>query len=139
VRPARSNQFGWVLACLPVTDEIRRLPDHEVDGEEGWHRPTTDPDVRGVEAVRHTASGNDLWHVVAYVAEFLRVDPLEDELSAGMIAALRAVPGVTSVEEEDREVWIVGGSPSGEALVRAAAGVVDGLAAQARAYIDGLD
>jgi hypothetical protein len=122
-----------------VTDEIRRLPDHDVDGEEGWHRLTTDPDVRGVEAVRQGEPGNDTWHVVAYVAEFLHVDPLEDELSVGLLAALRAVPGVTSVEEEDREVWIVVGTPSGAELVRAAAGVVDGLAPQARAYIDGLD
>lgn len=118
-----------------MTDEIERVPNHEVDGDEGWQRLTTDSDVRGVEAVRHNAT----WHVVAYVAEFLRVDPLEDDLSAGMLAALRAVPGVTSVEEEDREVWLVGGSPSGQALVRAAAGVVDRLAPQARAYIDGLD
>jgi hypothetical protein len=122
-----------------VSDEIRRVPDDEVDGEEAWYRLTTDPDVRGVEAVRHRASCTESWQVVPYVAEFLRVDPLEDELSAGMLAALRAVSGVTSLEEEDHEVWIVGGTPSGEALVRAAAGVVDSLAAQARAYIDGLD
>jgi hypothetical protein len=34
----------------------------------------------------------------------------------------------------DREVWFVIGTPSGEALVRAVAAVVDDLADQARAY-----
>ncbi len=43
-----------------------------------------------------------------------------------------------SVWEEDREVWGVTGVPSGEALVRAAAGVVDHLAASARAYVGNL-
>ncbi len=37
----------------------------------------------------------------------------------------------------DREVWFVTGSPSGEALVRAVAGVVGDLAGQARDYDEG--
>jgi len=120
-----------------MDDEIERVPDDDVDGDEGWHRPTSDPDVRGVEAVRQ--GGDGPWQVIAFVAEFLRVDPLEDELRAAMASALRSVPGVTAVEEENREAWMVSGNPSGEALVRAAAGVVDSLARRARAYIDGLD
>lgn len=120
-----------------MSDRFDRVPDDEVDGVEGWHRLTDDPDVRGVEAVRPEDGGP--WQVIAYVAEFLRVDPLEDELGAAMPDALRAVPGVTAVAQEDREVWMVTGNPSGEALVRAAATVVDGLAGRARAYIDGLD
>src|SRR5258708_1670541 len=51
--------------------------------------------------------------------------------SCGMAAALRAVDGVERVWEDDREVWGVSGTPSGEALVRAAAHVIDHLAARA--------
>ena len=50
-------------------------------------------------------------------------------------SALRGVDGVAEVAEEDREVWYVTGTPSGEALVRAAAQVVDDLAGRARAHI----
>ena len=53
-----------------------------------------------------------------------------------MAAALQAVPG-TTVVEEDREIWHVAGAPSGEALVRAAAVVVDGLAGRAKARVYG--
>ena len=70
------------------------------------------------------------------VAEFLREDPLEGELRERMAAALVGVAGAGEVAEDDREVWLVTGSPSGEALIRAAAGVVDGLAHRARAYLD---
>jgi hypothetical protein len=71
------------------------------------------------------------------VAEFLREDPLERELREAMAAALQGVPGTTDVEEEDREIWHVEGEPSGAALVRAAAVVVDGLAARAKAHVYG--
>jgi len=42
------------------------------------------------------------------------------------------VPGVTGVAEKDNETWRVTGRPSGEALVRAAAGVLDDLAGRMR-------
>lgn len=51
-------------------------------------------------------------------------------------AALRAVVGAEMVWEDDREVWGVTGTVSGEALIRAAASVVDHLADRARAYLD---
>jgi len=121
-----------------MTDDVRRVPDDEVDGDEGWERLTDDPDVRGVEAVK-VGEEEWPWQVIASVAEFLREDPLETELRERMAAALRAVPGVTDVAEEDREVWIVDGEPSGEALVRAAASVVDDLAPRARALMDAAD
>jgi len=115
--------------------EIRRVPDDEVDGEEAWERLVDDdPEVYNVEAIR----GDDEWQVTVWVAEFLRDDPLEDEMRQGMDKALNAVPGVTEVIEEDREIWAVSGTPSGEALARAAAGVIDGLADRAKAYIDNL-
>ena len=118
-----------------MVGEIRRVPDDEVDGEAAWERLTDDPDVRGVEAVKLGGVREWTWQVGVFVAEFLRDDPLEDELRQGMDEALRAVPGVADVAEEDREVWIVDGDPSGEALARAAAAVVDRLAPRARASI----
>lgn len=61
---------------------------------------------------------------------------LERELRQQVAAALETVPGAGAVAEEDRESWYVTGTPSGEALIRAAARVVDRLADRARAYID---
>ena len=63
-----------------------------------------------------------------FTAGLQREDPLESELRQQMATALRAVPGVDVVAEEDRELWYVTGAPSGEALIRAAAQVVDHLA-----------
>jgi hypothetical protein len=111
------------------------VPDDDVDGEEAWERLVDDePEVRNVEAIR---TENE-WQVTVWVAEFLRDEPLESELRDSMDEALAAVAGVTEALQEDREVWAVTGTPSGEALAQAAAGVVDGLAERAKAYIDGL-
>ncbi len=97
---------------LDMRDEIVRVPDDEVDGEEEWVRETDDDDVLGVDAVKLEDADEWPWQVTIAVAEFVREDPLEDELRREMDAALRAVPGVADVEEEDREVWIVNGQPS---------------------------
>jgi hypothetical protein len=125
----------------PVSDEIRRVPSAELDGaasDEGWERSVTDPDLRGVSAYRITLDEQAYWSVGVAVAEFLREDPLESELRQQMAAALGAVPGVDVVAEEDRELWYVTGAPSGEALIRAAAQVVDHQADRAHAHLDGL-
>ena len=119
-----------------MADAIRRVPDDEVGGQEGWDR-LLDDDVRGVEAIR-VGDGEWPWQVILAVAEFVREDPLEIVLRERISQALRAVPGVTEVAEEDRQVWIVSGQPSGEALVRAAARVVDDLAPRSRALMEGL-
>jgi hypothetical protein len=123
-----------------MTDEIRRMPATELDDDcpESWERLTDDPDIRGVGASMITVGEQPYWSVGVAVAEFLREDPLETELRQQMTAALRAVDGAESVWEEDREVWGVTGTPSGEALVRAAAGVVDHLAARARVHAENL-
>jgi hypothetical protein len=123
-----------------MTEEIRRIPSTELEEDctESWERLTDDPDIRGVDASMITLGEQPYWSVGVAVAEFLREDPLEAELRQDMAAALQAVDGVESVWEEDREVWGVTGAPSGEALVRAAAGVVDHLAPSARAYVGNL-
>lgn len=121
-------------------DAIRRLSEDEKaddELEEEWVRLTSDPEVRGVGANKWREEGVG-WQVTVFVAEFLRDDPLEAEMRLAMGEALRAVPGVTDVYEEDREIWNVSGDPSGADLVQAAATVVDGLADRSRAYMDGL-
>ena len=55
-----------------------------------------------------------------------------------MNAALVSVEGVTSVAEQDREIWFVTGTPSGPALTSAAAQVVDELAGRTRAHVDSI-
>ena len=123
-----------------MTDEIRQVPAPDLDEHcaEGWERSTDDPDIYGVGASLITLGEQPYWSVGVAVAEFLRDDPLETELRQRMLTALGAVDGVGSVWEEDREVWGVTGTPSGEALARAASGVVDHLAPRAQAYIDNL-
>jgi hypothetical protein len=125
---------------VPVTEEFWQVPAAELgEGcEECWERLTDDPDIRRVGARKITVGEWPYWDVVVAVAEFLRTDPLESELRQQMGAALQAVDGAEMVWEEDTEVWGVRGTVSGEALVRAAAGVVDHLAARARAHIDSL-
>lgn len=121
-----------------MIDDIQPTVPEEMDEEfeEGWHRLTDEPDLRGVEAYR--SDDEDLpWQVTACVAEFLREEPLEGELRASMATALRAVPGVSDVAQEDREVWLEPGRPSGRDLVAAAARVVDSLADRARREVRG--
>jgi len=50
---------------------------------------------------------------------------------------LQAVSGVTSVWQEDREVWHVSGNLAGVYLTSAAATVIDALADDIRAQADG--
>ena len=64
--------------------------------------------------------------------KFVRSDPLESELRVRIMNELRAVSGVTHVAEHDRESWFLTGTTSGEALVVAAAQIVDGLADEIR-------
>jgi hypothetical protein len=114
-----------------VIDGVRQVLVDTAD--EAWERVTDDWDARGVEAARFDFTGG--WNVTVAVMEFVREEPLEGELRRRVATALRSVEGVESAEEMDREVWFVTGTPSGEALVRAAAEAVDGLAGQARDYV----
>jgi hypothetical protein len=59
--------------------------------------------------------------------ELFRSDPLGIELRERVVSALESVEGVVSVTEHDNESWDVYGTPSREALARAAANVVDNL------------
>ena len=58
--------------------------------------------------------------------------PLGMELRERAVRALESVEGVIRVAEHDNESWDVYGTPSGEALARSAANVVDDLAGRLR-------
>ena len=117
-----------------MSDDIRRVQNEDPEVTEAWERETDEPDLRNVDALKVPGG----WQVGVWVMEFIRTDPLESELRERMASALRGVSGVTSAEEEDREVWFVTGSPSGQALARAAARVTDEFADRTRAHLDSL-
>lgn len=115
-----------------MNDDVVEIPPDDLDGEEGWIRRTAEPNIGCVEAVRQAADGPWQWSIGVSVMEFVREDPLESRMRAAIDAALRAVSGVTDVAEEDREIWIVDGQPSGWQLVQAVAKAVDSFANAAR-------
>ena len=96
---------------------------------EEWLRETDEPEIRAVSAVRWVDGD---CQVAIWAQEFFRDGPLGVELRQRVASALRAVAGVTSAEEQDNEKWYVTGTPSGEALTRAAASVVDAMADRLR-------
>jgi hypothetical protein len=122
---------------MAAGDAIRRVPDDQLDGLEGWERLTSEPEVRGVGATR-LDDPEWPWTVDVWAMEFVREEPLEGQLRDRIATALTAVAAVTAVAEEDREVWIVAGSPGGDELVRAVAKVVDEFAERIRAHIESL-
>lgn len=113
-----------------MSDDVQQVQPLDSGIAEEWIRKTDEPDLRAVSASRLRVG--PLWNVSAWVMEFIRTDPLESELRRRIADALNGVSGVTSVEEEDREVWAVTGTPTGKALVEAVAQVVDDLAPQTR-------
>jgi hypothetical protein len=70
--------------------------------------------------------------------EFVREKPLEGDLRRAIASQLSSVAGVTAVAEEDREVWVVEGTPSGRDLVEAAGRALDSLAGRSRQHYEGL-
>jgi hypothetical protein len=116
-----------------VIGDVRRIQLYGTD--EAWERvfEADHGEVHGVKAYRVDVEGG--WSVTVEVMELIREEPLEGELRRRIPAALRSVEGVETAGEMDREVWFVTGTPSGEALVRAVAEVVDDLADQTWAHI----
>jgi len=115
--------------------QVPPLDDEAVS--EVWVREVTDRrerEIHGVDALRQR-DGTWPWQVDVWVMGCVRDVPLEAKLRLGIAAALRGVPGVSAVEEGDREFWIVRGDPEGVALVRAVATVVDALAEEVRVYL----
>ena len=111
-----------------MRDEVEQIEPKDSEITEEWVRLTDEPDVRGVEAI-HTKGG---WVVDIFAQEFYRPGALGVELRQRVREALLAVDGVTDVYEDDSAGWGVAGAPSGRALTRAAASVVDDLADRLR-------
>lgn len=102
---------------------------------EEWVRLTEEQDVRGVSATRLKDAEEWAWQLTVWAMEFVREQPLETELRDAVESAIAAVSGVREVESEDREVWVVDGEFSGDALVDAVAVTIDRFADRIRAHI----
>ncbi|MES9540612.1 MULTISPECIES: hypothetical protein [unclassified Actinomadura] len=113
-----------------MSDDVQQVQPLDSGIAEEWIRKTDEPHLRAVSASK--LRSGPLWSVSVWVMEFIRTDPLESELRRRIADALSGVSGVTGVEEEDREVWTVIGTPTGRALVEAVAQVVDDLAPRTR-------
>lgn len=105
----------------------------EENGLIEWVNRTNEPDILGVGASRE--KGDRSWAVSVNVAEFIREDPLESEFRNVVSSALSRVKGVTSVEEEDREVWLVKGDAKGAELVLAAVKALQTIYPKLKAYM----
>lgn len=116
--------------------DVQYFPPDGLRDYERWQRLADDTDISGVEVVRTSTTGPWQWSVTVEAMEYIREDLLETEIRRAMAAELQAVPGVERISEEDREVWVVDGSPSGEELTRAAANVVDRFAERIREYCE---
>ena len=132
--PERELGAAAVVDCRYGQDVADPIEVRETD--EGWARVTDDEDVRGVEVSRRDDGGEWPLEVFVSAAEFVRVEPLESRLRAAVGDAIRGVPGVEAVAEEDREIWIVQGSPDLPTLTRAVAAAIDELAEDIEAVLE---
>jgi hypothetical protein len=123
-----------------VGEEVRQMPVDPRTPEvlEVWFRETDDPGIRNVNALARRSArrdqvlaGRDLGHGVRAGR------PARIRLPQHVTDALRQVSGVISADEQDRETWSVTGNPSGDALVEAAARVVDDLTERVRDFMYG--
>ena len=119
---------------------MRRLPPSKFkECISGCLEFVEDEDLQGVAASLHQGVGSmSWWNVSVSPMEFCRTEPLEQDLSDAITGALSAVPGVATAQHEDREIWVVQGSPTGPALVTAAAAIVDGFLPQIEKELDDL-
>ncbi|WP_413663588.1 hypothetical protein ACG1BZ_21365 [Microbulbifer sp. CNSA002] len=92
------------------------------------------PQVSGVIASKE--DGEDEWYVFVNAAEFVRDEPLESKLRKVVHESLLNVNGVKSVEEADREEWLVMGNPDGKDLVRACINGLKSIESEIEVYIN---
>jgi hypothetical protein len=120
-----------------MRDDVRQIEPADDEIQEEWLRETDEGEIRDVGAARIDEIGG--WQVSVWALANVRELPLEAELRDRIISALRAVSGVTSAEEQDRETYFVTGTPSGKSLVEAVGLAVDSLANRTRAHLYGID
>jgi hypothetical protein len=109
-----------------MTEDVRRFPPDD-EGREIWAL-VTDDGTRDASAEWVAEIG--AWVVAVDMMLCIREDPLAGELRRAVTTVLRLVQGADAVEEEDRETWIVTGSPDPAALIRYAARAVDSFVPQ---------
>lgn len=102
------------------------------EAEEEWLRQTDDDDIRGSSALRV----GEIWRVRVNALEFIRQEPLEYTIRDAVTGALMEVRGVVDLSSEDRELWRIAGTPSGEDLLAAVGRVTDELADDIRDAIN---
>ncbi len=134
----RSSRIFLGLALILLSSDVMSeekiiVEKHEENGLIEWVSKTNEPDILGVGASRER--GDRYWAVSVNVAEFIREDPLESEFRKLVSSALSRVKGVVSVEEEDREVWLVKGDANGSELVRATVKALQTISPKLRAYM----
>lgn len=118
-----------------VSREGRRVPTGDpkrVDADlETWVRDLdeADEDLRQVDVIRESGSPRWAWRVVVALAEFVRDPDGESALVSAVESALLRARGALKVVQQDREVWLVAGTSTGEQLVAALAPAIDALAA----------
>lgn len=108
---------------------------------EAWRLVTAEPELFGVRAERWRPAGNTqgatsllnaepalpMWTVIVPVMQSVHGLPMEAVLREVIPVALASVTAVIDVYEEDREAWVVCGTPLGMDLVAAVDGVLDRL------------
>lgn len=119
-----------------MADENIDLEKQEEDSLIEWVNRTSEPDILGVGASKE--SGDEYWSVFVSVAEFVREEPLESEFRDVVSNALSNIEGVTSVQEEDREVWLVKGDVQGSELVLATVKALQSIYPKLKAYMEQL-
>jgi hypothetical protein len=107
----------------------------EHDGMVEWCRVVDEHHLRGIDVSQEDGAEGE-WSVGAYVMEYVRDDPLEDELPDLMDAALAAVPGVEEAYSDERGSWFVSGDVDPIDLLRAGARVVDALLDRTRPFAE---
>ena len=118
-----------------MDDYIAQIKPEDDELEEEWLRSTGEAELN-VSACK--IADEAAWQVTIWAMEYVRSEPLEGELRHRITQALQGVSGVSGAEEQDGEQWWVEGSPTGRALVAAAALVIDEFADRIRAYLSGL-
>jgi hypothetical protein len=113
----------------------KQIKPFDESSAEEWVRDVPYNSPGGAGAVKGKDGG---WAVSVDAAEFVREEPLESEMRTCVREALLTVAGVTSVEEEDREVWRVEGTPTGPDLLTALGAALDTLEEKFRAHMESL-
>jgi hypothetical protein len=114
-----------------MSDDIYQLVLVEDGIAEAWTRKTEEPQFRGILSSRIKGKSKWRWQVRVSIGECL-TGALKVEFDSEMVNILRSVTAVTDVGHEDREVWVVSGTPSGADLVRSAARIVDAFEERVR-------